>query len=225
MHFTYVFILAFTLSYPLYKSFESRVQFYKKWRFLFPALFISAIVFIAWDIWFADKSVWSFNRDYLLGFFIAGLPIEEWLFFFITPFSCVFIYEVLNYFVKKDIIAPYAKGISITLISALLILGIMNTSRMYTSITFITLALVLFVLQFIFKSSYLPRFYLTWAVCMIPFLIVNGMLTAFPVIRYNELHILNVRIFTIPIEDVFYGMLNTLLVIAIYEYLKTKNNE
>ena len=225
MHFTYVFILAFTLSYPLYKSFESRVQFYKKWRFLFPALFISAIVFIAWDIWFADKSVWSFNRDYLLGFFIAGLPIEEWLFFFITPFSCVFIYEVLNYFVKKDIIAPYAKGISITLMSALLILGIMNTSRMYTSITFITLALALFVLQFIFKSSYLPRFYLTWAVCMIPFLIVNGMLTAFPVIRYNELHILNVRIFTIPIEDVFYGMLNTLLVIAIYEYLKTKNNE
>ena len=225
MHFTYVFILAFTLSYPLYKSFESRVQFYKKWRFLFPAIFISAIVFIAWDIWFADKSVWSFNRDYLLGFFIAGLPIEEWLFFFITPFSCVFIYEVLNYFVKKDIIAPYAKGISITLISALLILGIMNTSRMYTSITFITLALVLFVLQFILKSSYLPRFYLTWAVCMIPFLIVNGMLTAFPVIRYNELHILNVRIFTIPIEDVFYGMLNTLLVIAIYEYLKTKNNE
>ena len=106
-----------------------------------------------------------------------------------------------------------------------LILGIMNTSRMYTSITFITLALVLFVLQFILKSSYLPRFYLTWAVCMIPFLIVNGMLTAFPVIRYNELHILNVRIFTIPIEDVFYGMLNTLLVIAIYEYLKTKNNE
>lgn len=225
MHFTYVFILAFTLSYPLYKSFESRVQFYKKWRFLFPALFISAIIFIAWDIWFADKSVWSFNRDYLLGFFIAGLPIEEWLFFFITPFSCVFIYEVLNYFVKKDIIAPYAKGISITLISALLILGIMNTSRMYTSITFITLALVLFVLQVILKSSYLPRFYLTWAVCMIPFLIVNGMLTAFPVIRYNELHILNVRIFTIPIEDVFYGMLNTLLVIAIYEYLKTKNNE
>lgn len=225
MHFTYVFILAFTLSYPLYKSFESRVQFYKKWRFLFPALFISAIVFIAWDIWFTDKSIWSFNRDYLLGCFIAGLPIEEWLFFFITPFSCVFIYEVLNYFVKKDIIAPYAKGISITLISALLILGIMNTSRMYTSITFITLALVLFVLQFILKSSYLPRFYLTWAVCMIPFLIVNGMLTAFPVIRYNELHILNVRIFTIPIEDVFYGMLNTLLVIAIYEYLKTKNNE
>jgi len=222
MHFTYVFILAFTLSYPLYKSFESRVQFHKKWRFLFPALFISAIIFIAWDIWFTDKSVWSFNRDYLLGFFIAGLPIEEWLFFFITPFSCVFIYEVLNYFIKKDIIAPYGKGISITLISTLLILGIMNTSRMYTSITFITLALVLFVLQFILKSSYLPRFYLTWTVCMIPFLIVNGMLTAFPVIRYNELHILNVRIFTIPIEDVFYGMLNTLLVIAIYEYLKIK---
>jgi lycopene cyclase domain-containing protein len=222
MHFTYVFTLAFTLFYPLYKSFESRVQFHKQWRFLFPAIFISAIIFIAWDIWFTEISIWSFNRDYLLGWFIAGLPIEEWLFFFITPFSCVFIYEVLNYFVKKDIIAPYAKGISITLISTLLISGFMNTSRTYTSIVFITLALVLLLLQFILKSAYLPRFYLTWAVCMIPFLLVNGVLTAMPVIRYNELHILNLRIFTIPIEDVFYGMLNVLMVIAIYEYLKTR---
>jgi lycopene cyclase domain-containing protein len=222
MHLTYVFTLAFTLSYPLYKSFESRVQFHKQWRFLFPAIFISAIIFIAWDIWFTEISIWSFNRDYLLGWFIAGLPIEEWLFFLITPFSCVFIYEVLNYFVKKDIIAPYAKGISITLISTLLISGFMNTSRTYTSIVFITLALVLLLLQFILKSAYLPRFYLTWAVCMIPFLLVNGVLTAMPVIRYNELHILNLRIFTIPIEDVFYGMLNVLMVIAIYEYLKTR---
>ena len=222
MHLTYVFTLAFTLSYPLYKSFESRVQFHKQWRFLLPAIFISAIIFIAWDIWFTEISIWSFNRDYLLGWFIAGLPIEEWLFFFITPFSCVFIYEVLNYFVKKDIIAPYAKGISITLISTLLISGFMNTSRTYTSIVFITLALVLLLLQFILKSAYLPRFYLPWAVCMIPFLLVNGVLTAMPVIRYNELHILNLRIFTIPIEDVFYGMLNVLMVIAIYEYLKTR---
>lgn len=225
MHFIYLYTLAFTLSYPLYKSYESKVQYHKKWRFLFPAIFISAILFIAWDIWFTEIAVWSFNRDYLIGWFIAGLPIEEWLFFFVTPFSCVFIYEVLNYFVKKDVIAPYSKVISITLIVSLLLLGLMNTSRTYTAVVFITLALFILFIQFILRAAYLPRFYLTWVVCMVPFLMVNGVLTAMPVITYNELHILNFRIYTIPIEDVFYGMLNTLLVIAIYEYFKKKNNE
>ena len=57
---------------------------------------------------------------------------------------------------------------------------------------------------------------------MIPFLIVNGLLTAIPIITYNKLHILNIRIYTIPIEDMFYGMLNILLVISIYEYLKQR---
>lgn len=224
MHYTYLLLLVFTFFYPLFRSFEFRIRYYSKWKFLLPALLISASVFIAWDIWFTVIGVWGFNPDYVFGFYISGLPVEEWLFFFIVPFSCVFIYEVMNYFVKKDIPANYSKIISIILILFLLITGIIYIERIYTSVTFLSLAIFLFIHQFILRSAYLGRYYLTWAVCLLPFIIVNGVLTAMPVIRYNHLHILNIRIYTIPVEDVFYGMLNILLVITIYEYFKQKRS-
>jgi len=55
---------------------------------------------------------------------------------------------------------------------------------------------------------------------MIPFLIINGVLTAMPVLIYNESEIIGIRIYTIPVEDVFYGMLLYLSVLTIYEGLK-----
>lgn len=222
MHYAYLLILAFTLSYPLFKSFETKIQFYKMWNSLFPAIIISATLFIAWDVWFTKLGVWSFNSEYVTGLFILGLPIEEWLFFLITPFSCVFIHEVLNYFVKKDVFANSVKYINSILAIALITLAIINHNRIYTLAAFSLLGCFLLIHQYIIKSAYLGRFYLTWLVCIVPFLLVNGFLTGLPIVVYDNLYNLNIRIYSIPLEDLFYGMLNILLVISIYEYLKQK---
>lgn len=222
MHAAYLLILAFTLSYPLFKSFEEKVQYYKKWPALFPAILISAIIFIVWDVWFTKIGVWSFNSEYVVGSYLLGLPIEEWLFFFITPFSCVFIHEVLIYFVKKDVLANSVKYINLFFALGLLITAGIYHDRIYTVIDLSALGIFLLIHQFVFKSSYLGRFYLTWSVCMIPFLLVNGFITKLPIVMYDNLRNMNIRIYTIPLEDLFYGMLNVLLVITIYEYLKQK---
>jgi lycopene cyclase domain-containing protein len=221
-HLTYVFLLLFTLSYPLYKSFEDKVQYSKKWKALFPAILLSAIVFITWDVWFTRIGIWGFNTDYTLGIYILRLPLEEWLFFFIVPFSCVFIYEVMNYFVKKDVLQPYTKMISFGLIALLLVVAGLHLDRFYTAVTLLSLAFFLIIHTFILNSPYLGRYYLAWAVCILPFLFVNGILTAAPVLIYNNLENINLRIYTIPVEDLFYGMLQFLLVITVYEYLKTR---
>ena len=68
---------------------------------LLPSIVLMMLIFIPWDIWFTDWSVWQFNSDYIFGVKIFQLPIEEWMFFIIVPFSCVFIHEVLNYFLIK----------------------------------------------------------------------------------------------------------------------------
>ena len=62
----------------------------------------------------------------------------------------------------------------------------------------------------------------SYAVMLIPFLIVNGFLTAIPVVLYNDAENLGIRIYTIPFEDVFYGMLLILLNVITYELLKNK---
>jgi lycopene cyclase domain-containing protein len=53
-----------------------------------------------------------------------------------------------------------------------------------------------------------------------PFLIVNGMLTALPVVEYNDAHTLGIRVFTIPLEDFFYFFLLLIMNLTIYEYMK-----
>jgi len=222
MHFIYLALILFTISYPLFKSFEDKIQYHKKWKFLFPGIFASAVFFIAWDIWFTAIGVWKFNSDYLLGFYIVNLPVEEWLFFIVIPFACVFIYEVMNYFVKKDVLTKYSKTITLLLIIFLISISIIHIDKLYTSITFIALAAFLLIHLFIIKSNYLGRFYITWLVCLIPFFIVNGVLTAMPILIYNDAENLGIRIYTIPIEDAFYGMLNVLQVITVYEWLKQR---
>ena len=59
---------------------------------------------------------------------------------------------------------------------------------------------------------------------MIPFIITNGILTGSciedQVVWYNDNYNLGLRIFTIPVEDVFYGMLLLLSNVIIYELLR-----
>jgi len=222
MHFIYIGLILFTISYPLFKSFEEKIQYSSKWKFLFPGLLLSGAFFIVWDIWFTSIGIWKFNTDYVLGLFIGGLPIEEWLFFIVVPFSCVFIYEVMNYFVKRDVLANYSKIITIILIIVSSISAVLYRHQLYTLVTFSFLTLFLLLHLIVFKSTYLGRFYLAWLVCLVPFFLVNGVLTAMPVLIYNDAENMGIRLSTIPLEDAFYGMLNVLQVVTVYEWLKNK---
>jgi lycopene cyclase domain-containing protein len=222
MHFIYIGLILFTISYPLFKSFEDKIQYSSKWKFLLPGLLISGTFFIIWDIWFTSIGIWKFNPDYVLGLFIGGLPIEEWLFFIVVPFSCVFIYEVMIYFVKKDVLGKQSKIITIILILISSIIAVLFRHQLYTLVTFSLLALFLLFHLIILKTTYLGRFYLAWLICLIPFFMVNGVLTAMPVLIYNDTENMGIRIYTIPLEDAFYGMLNVLQVVTVYEWLKNK---
>lgn len=225
MHSLYLILILFTLSYPLYKSFEPKVHFYSNWKFIFPGIITSAIFFISWDIWFTFLGVWKFNGNYILNVFILNLPLEEWLFFIVVPFSCVFIYDVLNYFIKSNLNNLFTKTITLVLVVLFLIIAISNHERVYTFTTFLFTAIFLLFHLFILKSTYLGRFYLTWLICLIPFFLMNGILTSMPILIYNDMEILGIRLYTIPLEDVFYGMLNILQVITVYEWLKNKSTQ
>jgi len=90
--YTYLLINFLSVIFPLILSFDSRVRYYRSWKFIWPGLFLTGILFLAWDIFFTVKSVWSFNPNYILGINFFRLPLEEILFFLTIPFSCIFIY-------------------------------------------------------------------------------------------------------------------------------------
>ena len=96
IHLTYFLILGCTLAGPLLLSFDRKVAFYKKWKRLFPAMVLPAVFYVAWDIYFTSKGVWSFNEAYITGAKLFNLPVEELLFFFVVPYCAVFIYECIR---------------------------------------------------------------------------------------------------------------------------------
>lgn len=87
----------------------------------------------------------------------------------------------------------------------------MYREQAYTFATGLFLSLFLLVQLVVLKSKYLGRFYLAYLVLLIPFSLVNGILTGTgieeEVVWYNNSENISVRMLTIPLEDVFYGML------------------
>ena len=225
-HYTYLLIDFLTILIPLAFSFTAKLNFSKKWKFLTPAIAGPGIIFLLWDVAFTQMEVWGFNPRYLSGIYIYNLPIEEILFFICVPYACVFTYEVTLYLIKKDWFASISSAISITLVMFLFVLGLLNTNRWYTGVTFIACSLFILLLEWKWKAPYLSRFYVAFLFILIPFFLVNGVLTGSlldePIVWYNKNEILGLRMGTIPFEDTFYGMLLLLMNISIFENLQRK---
>ena len=221
----YLYLNLFTIFFPLVLSFDKRVQFYKTWPALFPAIFVNAAIFIPWDIYFTQRGVWGFNPEYLLGINFFGLPLEEVLFFFTVPYACLFIYECLNVYFGESIFQKHARVFTFMLIAFLALLAAFNLPRLYTSATAVFL-IVMWLLHFkLFGFGLLGRFYRAYLVHLIPFLLINGALTAIPIVWYNNAYNLGLRIYTIPVEDSWYSMLLLLLPVSVFELIRSKQKQ
>jgi lycopene cyclase domain-containing protein len=227
MKFTYLIIDVASFIVPFIFSFHPKINFHKEYKYFWPANFIVATVFILWDFLFTGLNVWAFNPEYVSGIYFFNLPLEEVLFFIFIPYSCVFTYHCFKTLFEGKAVLPAEKFVSMLLIGALFVTGILNIGKIYTSVTFISLSVLIFALQFILKVKWLGYFYFTYLILLIPFLIVNGILTGSfleePVVSYNNNENLGVRIFTIPVEDVFYGMLLVIFNVTIFERLKNNS--
>ena len=210
-----------SVAFPLLASFEPRIRFRTKWNGLFTGIAVMMLVFIPWDAGFTSMGVWGFNPRYLIGIDILGLPLEEWLFFVCIPYACLFLYEVMRYAAPRDPLETNARPLSIGLIVLLLITGLLHLDRLYTSITFLATAAFLAYHVFVVRSPWLGHFYLGYAISLIPFILVNGILTGWllpePVVWYKDAENLGIRINTIPIEDSMYMLLMLLIVTTFHE--------
>lgn len=226
MKFLYLLINFFTIIVPFLFSFHPRLQFYKTWRAFFPAVIMAGLVFIGWDALYTRLGVWGFNPHYITGLNIINLPIEEVLFFLCIPYACVFTFYCLDKLSFPQLSPRWENIITIFLLTGFGVIGLLNVQKLYTAATFLSFFVLLFLARYIFKTKWLGKFYLVYGVLLIPFFIVNGLLTGTgidePVVWYNNAENLDIRLLTIPVEDVFYGMELILLNLLIYYFLRNK---
>jgi lycopene cyclase domain-containing protein len=214
----YLLINLGTISVPLMASFYPRAHFASTWRRILPALVIPLVSFIIWDVYFTRWGVWGFHDRYLTGVRLIGLPLEEWLFFVTVPYACLFTYFALKHLVPLH--STWGRYVAFFLSGFLLLVGMMNLGRLYTSVTFIALGATLLYLA-LSNKQYLSQFFFSFIVCLLPFFIVNGLLTGSwideQVVWYNNAENLGIRMGTIPFEDTFYGMLLLLWNVVVWE--------
>lgn len=222
----YLILLICSLLFPLALSFDRKVAFFKHWPSLIPSLLITGTFFIVFDIWFAKRAIWGFNPEYHSGIVMAGLPLEEWLFFIVIPYASIFIHYVLiAYFPGKVLSDKVTTGITFTLILVLALGILTHPGRSYTLVYFVLMILVL-LLSTVMKARHLNRFYISFLVILIPFIIVNGILTGSfiegEVVWYDPDEITGIRLITIPVEDFAYGFSLILINLMLMNCLRKK---
>lgn len=217
---TYFILLGLSILYPLAQSFEKRVYMHRKIKFIFPGILAAGLVYIAWDIWFTRAGIWGFNHNYTRDIYLFGLPLEEVLFFLVVPYCCFFLYEVLRYFLRRFYYPAFSKYTIYLLLS--LFIGLMPFvyDRTYT-ITALSFTSLMLLLQLFQKSyrTWFSGFLLTYLVSLVPFMLVNGFLTAIPVVWYNNAENLGIRAYTVPLDDFIYLMGLLLPSVNIYQIL------
>ena len=228
MKYTYFYIDLCTILVPLLASFHPKLQFNRQWAAFWPANILCSMLFLIWDVWFTKAGVWGFNADYVSGWYIYNLPVEEALFFVCIPYACLFSYHCIKVLWLKQRsyrqLSSIVSGIIIVLLAAAVFFFHNKTYPLVTAV--LLLAFVLYN-AYVRKQPWMGALYISYGVMLLPFLIVNGLLTGSwipePVVWYNSAEIIGARILTIPIEDVFYGLLMVGLNTLAYEYLLNRH--
>ena len=225
----YLWINLLTILGPLGLSFDKKVAFYKSWKSVFPAIIIVAIGFLVCDEYFTVHGIWCFNPEHLQGIYLGNLPLEEVLFFITIPYACIFIFSCIDAYFPKHKFNKLGYGFSLVFTLVSVGLAVYFKDNWYTFYALLGAGLLNAIIYFGYTPTWYGRFIVAFLIAIIPFIIVNGVLTGMftenPVVWYNENHIMGPRIGTIPVEDLFYNFFMLFPITVIFQFLIKRKNK
>jgi lycopene cyclase domain-containing protein len=203
---------------PFALSFDRRVAYFRRWPPLLGSILVVSSTYIFWDVLATRAGHWSFSEEYAGGFRVLGLPLGELLFFFVVPYACIFVYEVVRaYFPLRAArtngwIRPAAIGVAAAFTAA----AVVFRGQEYTFLALLSCAVFL-LLGVILGGNMFAESHTWWylLISYVPFIIANGVLTGIPIVTYGQEAIWGIRVVNIPLEDFFYnlGMLGLYLLV------------
>lgn len=94
---SYVAILAFVLVGSLWLEVALRTRVLARWRRLLLTMVIPIALFVCWDAYAIASGHWTFDVERILGIeVVAGVPIDEVLFFVCIPLASVLTLEAVR---------------------------------------------------------------------------------------------------------------------------------
>lgn len=239
-HYYYLLVNLGCFLVPFLFSFHPRLQFIKHFKSAIISIAVMMLVFIPWDIFFTSRGIWGFNETYTIGIKLAGLPLEEYLFFICIPYACLFTYHCFQVLIREIKGTIIYKTLSWMSAVVFLITAMMHTDEAYTFAAHLLASSFLFIHLLFIRPTHLVRFMHMLVIILIPFILSNGILTGisfweYPLINthpeeirekivwYNNSENLGIRIFSMPVDDIAYGLFMLLLTTTVYEKLKSRS--
>jgi lycopene cyclase domain-containing protein len=207
--YVYLALEIFVILIPFIYSYDRKLQYYLKIGRVAISLVLVGLFYIIGDVLFTKYGIWGFNPRYHAGIILINLPLEEWLFFIVIPYASLFLHDTLIYlFPHVQLSNLQTRIVSIILVCFLSIVVLTNIGRVYTSV-YLSLAIAAIILASFDSSAILNRFYLTFMVILVPFFLVDSVLTGSfipeEVVWYNNAENLGLRVLTVPAEDISYA--------------------
>lgn len=217
----YILILFTLAGLTMFLFVKKSIVFIMEFKYMLPAIIFTSAIFIMMNKRFIESDIISFNNNYLIGKTILKLPIEEWLFLLVISFFSFSVYLLVSErfanFEKPDLF--YA----ISLVLLLVIGFVAWTSREKLIPFFGFFLLAIYFAYTLFRNrfkTHFGKFYITYLIVALPFLIVKAILNTLPVLLYNNEHTLGIRLFSMPVEEFGYLFLLMLINVTIFEYLR-----
>lgn len=223
---TYLYINFAIILFPLLLSFEKRIKYYSNIKNLLVSILIIGSLHIAWDVFATYRGHWSFNPLHVLEIKFFGLPLEEVLFFITVPYSCIFAYEGIKYYLIDAKLFEKHRNISLITGIIFLIVSALPIGGEYTTLALISVGLTVIFISFFMAELFSSKLFWIYTVFSVfVFLIFNYFLTSIPVVEYSSLAIIGFRVFTIPVEDLMFNFSMLTLYLAIYLYFKNRRSK
>jgi lycopene cyclase domain-containing protein len=189
---------------PMIISFERKLHYYKKIHYVLFSIIVVGIPIVGWDIVAIARGDWWFNPEYTSGPYLWNLPLEELLFFITVPYSMLFLYETLNYYLDQKIYK--VKKLYLYLAIAAALAGAVLLYNHSYSFTVISSFVVLILISLSIFNVFALRIYWIWiGLSFFPFAAFNFILTSLPIILYSDKAIIGLRAVSIPVEDFLYS--------------------
>jgi lycopene cyclase domain-containing protein len=183
--------------------------------------------FILWDIWASARGHWFFSEVFTLKHRIAGIPLEEFAFFFTVPLAMIIVWECIRVYlgstntVRHQSTSQLMKIMPAVLAVICVAAAVANFEFGYTrTVCFVTAVCVLVVgYSDIVKYR---DFWIFQGVLLLLFVVSNTYLTALPIITYGSGSYMGLRIGTIPVEDFLfnYSFINLFLLVYTKQDMK-----
>jgi lycopene cyclase domain-containing protein len=218
--YTFLFIDVLVFLVPMLLMLDKRFESKKTFNQLLPALVLMAVLFTVWDMVFSHLLIRTFNPSHVIGFYFLGIPFEEYLLFLLSPFAVTVMYEYMSNIVPEKMRQQNGNSFAMILAVIFLFLAMAFRQFPYTFYTCLFSSLLLQFNVYFLKSEFLGRYFFVFAVALVPAMLIHAVLTSHPVIQYSNAGISGIKIGTIPFEDIALLMLQTLLVLTIFDGYK-----